>query len=167
MNLPEQETHPCASYRIIPLTRGKVVLVDPEDYDSLAERKWFAQAGTKTFYAARDEKQGDGSWFRILMHREIMGFPATHVDHRDLDGLNCRRNNLRVATMQLNKANEGLRSTNTSGYKGAYAFRGRWLSSITVAGRQIYLGTYATAEDAGHAYAIAAKNHFGEFARVK
>ena len=57
-------------------------------------------------------------------------------------------------------------STNTSGLKGAFwvANRGKWMSQIKCNGKLVYLGYFATAEDAHAAYCRAADRLHGEFA---
>ena len=78
--------------------------------------------------------------------------------------MNNRMSNLRIATRSQNVANSCRSSA--SGIKGAYAKRnGRWHAQIRANGKLRHLGTFATAEAAGNAYAEAAREAFGEFAR--
>lgn len=90
------------------------------------------------------------------------------LDHRNADPSDNRIYNLREATQSENVANGRIRSTNTSGFKGAYFDKrdGRWFSSIKIDGKNKSLGTFATAEEAHEAYVAAAKSIFGEFARA-
>ena len=109
---------------------------------------------------------------RILMHRAIMekilGHPledGQFVDHRDGNGLNNTRANLRVATRAQNKANSKKQSDNKSGYKGVCwkADRMKWHAQITVNRKVINLGYFDDPETAYQEYCKAAKIHFGEF----
>ena len=101
---------------------------------------------------------------REFMHRLVMGCrPREEVDHRNGDGLNNRRHNLRSTTHSLNQANRR-RVTGKSGFKGVFQRSGKWRAYITVAGRFISLGSFITAEEAARAYDVAAREHFGEFA---
>lgn len=95
-------------------------------------------------------------------------WPDHDVDHRDLDRANNRWKNLREATQSQNSANAPLTRRNTSGFKGVSFEKRRNLfqAYIGVAGRQINLGYFKTAEDAHEAYKRAAVEHFGEFARA-
>ncbi len=95
-------------------------------------------------------------------------WPSSLIDHGDGNPLNNAWSNLRLATKELNKANGRLARNNTSGFKGAALERstGRWNSYIRAGGKQMYLGTFDTAQEAGAAYEAAARLHFGEFARV-
>lgn len=112
-----------------------------------------------------------GRFYRV--HRIVFfmhyGFdPEVHIDHIDGDRLNNKPSNLRPATDQQNAGNMDAPRHNTSGYKGVYKHsRGRkWCAQIKRNGETVYLGWFDTAEDAYHAYAIAAREHFGKHARV-
>ena len=102
------------------------------------------------------------------LHRVIMGNPTgMHVDHRDGNPLNNRRDNLRLCTRSQNKANSKLYRNNRSGFKGVIEVPGRrkWQASIYRDRRQIYLGRFSTPEQAHEAYKAAAVEIYGEFAR--
>ncbi len=147
------------------LTRGKVALVDDADYELVKAYKWQAFNPGKCWYA----KARIGGREQSL-HRYITGAPdGTLVDHRDGDGLNCVRSNLRLADRSQNSANTGKRDQPTrSKYKGVrWAERGqRWHAYLKKNYRQIFLGSYATEEEAARAYDAGAILYFGEFARL-
>ena len=86
------------------------------------------------------------------------------LDHKDTIRSHNWISNLRVATQRQNVGNSRLRRTSSSGFKGVYWHQkaGRWAAQI--AGE--YLGLFDTPEDAHAAYTMAAKRHFGEFARA-
>lgn len=88
------------------------------------------------------------------------------IDHRDGDGLNCRRGNLRAATSTQNHCNTPVRKRNKSGVKGVCFQKGAWCAYITSKGKTRNLGRYRSKEDAAHAYAHAAVQIHGEFARL-
>lgn len=148
----------------IPLSRGQVALVDDADYPAvMAEGKWFALSnGAKTFYAARNAPptKPNGKRRTLTLHHFLTGWD--YVDHVNGDGLDNRRSNLRWATHAQNMANQDRRSTNQSGFKGVHPKKRRWAARI----QNRYLGTYATPEDAAHAYDEAAIETWGEFARL-
>jgi hypothetical protein len=83
------------------------------------------------------------------------------------DRANDRLANLRLATSSQNAANKKKHSNNTSGFKGVHLRKGtsRWAAAIRVGQKRIHLGFFSTPEQAHAAYAAAAKEHFGEFAR--
>lgn len=91
------------------------------------------------------------------------------IDHKDGNRGNNVWHNLRLATRQQNLANARVRPHNKLGIKGVcFNPRARsrpYRASIWVDGRNIHLGCFATAEEAAAAYAAAASEHFGEFAR--
>lgn len=95
-------------------------------------------------------------------------WPESEVDHENLSRADNRWKNLREATKSQNQAN--IRGRAVSGIKGAYIHDIRltrpYRSMIKVDGHKHYLGYFFTAEDAGAAYAAAAVEYFGEFARV-
>lgn len=149
----------------IPLTRGLFAIVDDADFERVNQFKWHACKSRNTksiFYAQRHTPRP----FRklIILHIFLMNSPkGTDVDHIDGNGLNCRRENMRLATKAQNQWNRGKNSTNTSGYKGV-SFQGKWRASIKVNGNRIWLGTFPTAELAARAYDEAAKKYHDEFA---
>ena len=91
------------------------------------------------------------------------------LDHDDLDGTNNTWTNLRSATGSQNIANQGLRSDNTSGYKGVSYVKltGKWIATIMYQGQSYHLGTFLSPEAASAAYASAALRFFGPFARTE
>ncbi len=101
-------------FRLIPLTQGKFAIVSAEDYDRLAQHKWCAVKGRDTFYAKRVSKG------RVVsMHREIMRAPKGVVcDHKNHDGLDNRKSNLRLCTSAQNQYNKMAKKGCSSRYKG-------------------------------------------------
>lgn len=95
-------------------------------------------------------------------------WPEQDIDHRDLDASNNRWNNLREATPAQNLWNTGAHRNNKTGYKGVFLVvsSGRYRAAIRVAGKTLHLGCFMSAEMAHAAYAAAAREHRGEFARV-
>jgi hypothetical protein len=91
------------------------------------------------------------------------GYWPRRIDHKDLNKKNNILSNLRECTQSQNAANSGLRSNNTSGYKGVYKSYGKWCARITVNYKPISLGAFNTLEEAAAAYYIAAAYHFGEY----
>ena len=151
------------------MTQGKVAMVDDDDYDWLVGLgSWYADLNRNRYYArCRIDTPTGGTG----MHRLIMGVtdPKIKVDHRDLDGLNNRRSNLRIATNSQNGQNTGLTTRNQSGHKGVCWNKknSKWVATISVGGRNVYLGLFVDLADAVAAYAAAAEEHHGEFARIK
>lgn len=149
----------------IPLTQGYVAIVDDEDYDAVMAFKWFAHVQRNATYVGRKARRADGLWADIRLHTFLTGWPL--VDHRDGDGLNNRRANLRPATRAENNRNRRRSlSNNASGFKGVCRDRGKWRAYIYVDDKQHHLGMFPTAEAAALAYDVAALELHGEFARL-
>jgi hypothetical protein len=147
----------------IPLSRGLVALVDDEDYEWLSQWRWCASANG---YAVRMKRKGeDGFPGYVSMHRSIMApSPGEEVDHKNRNGLDNRRSNLRLATGRQNKHNTGPRRRGTSGFKGVtQCGPTRWAAQIYDGSRR-HLGIYESAAEAAAAYDEAARGSFGEFA---
>lgn len=99
----------------IPLTQGRVALVDDEDFDRLSKHKWHYH---KTGYARRGEG-GRKNHRKIYMHREVMNAPDDmEVDHGKGGTLDNRKSNLRVCTHKENSRNRVTHKLNSSVYKG-------------------------------------------------
>jgi HNH endonuclease len=150
----------------IPLSQGKVALVDDEDFEYLNQWKWHAYLRKETWYAMRTGPRPVQS--QIYMHRVITDAPkGTDVDHWDHNGLNNQRENLRVCTHSENMANMGAAKRNLTGYKGVTTTKhGRFAAKITIKLKCIYLGTFTAAEEAARAYDDAARKFFGKFAKT-
>lgn len=158
-----------ASIIEIPLTKGKVAIVDIADYEWLSQHKWYAQwSGQKWYAARRVHNLGERSHI-VFMHREIVeAGHGTEVDHKDGDGLHNTRANLRLATRPENMWNRSAQTNNTSGYKGVgwNKDRRKWQAQINVRGKYKYLGLFEDVRDAANAYDAAARELHGEYART-
>lgn len=150
----------------VPLTRGFTTIIDACDVHLVQGYNWTATPAWDTFYAYRKQRV-DGKQCIILMHRVILGINDSSVraDHRDLDGLNNRRTNLRACSNAENGRNRGAQNNNTSGLKGVYGRGGRWRAEIASKGVRKHLGYFANPEAAHAAYCAAAAKMHGEFAR--
>lgn len=156
--------------RFVPLTRGLFAKVDASDFADVSRWNWCASpSGNGLIYVARgrtpEERQATGKHAPVLLHRYLMGEPDEDVDHKNLDPLDNRRENLRKASAQQNGANSRSR-VGSSQFKGVSWTRGEWRASIRLHYRTIHLGKFDSEEDAARAYDEAARRLHGEFARV-
>lgn len=141
----------------IPLTRGQFALVDDADFEMLSQWRWTA---TPSQHGWRAYRRSNGK--TLYMHVQIMGFPKSEVDHRNRNGLDNRRDNLRLATRQQQAANSDWKRPHN--YRGIFPKQNRWIARITFESKGHYLGCFRTAIDAAKAYDQAALKFFGEFA---
>lgn len=155
-------------YREIHLSKGMVARVDEQDFAWLSQYKWHATKSYKQWYA-KTYINGAG----VYMHRLILGLQrgdTRRADHRNpLETLDNRRGNLRVATQAENLWNAGLRKDNRSGYKGvAWHSRDKcWQAYITARGRNVWLGSFKTIEEAVSARSAALPLYHNQYARMR
>lgn len=90
--------------------------------------------------------------------------PNGEIDHINRQRSDNRIVNLREGSGFLNMHNQGLRSSNTSGFKGVYRAGNRWTAQINAYGKTYRLGTFASAVEAAAAYDAQAEKVFGELA---
>jgi len=157
--------------KTIPLTQGYVALVDDEDFERLSKFKWNVAVTKCTYrvkiYAKRKEKVL-GKYTTIRMHRFILGCSG-HVDHKDGDGLNNQRGNLRPATRMQNGANRKKSTAECSSRWKGVCWRKdlqKWNAYIYFNKQRRHLGHFADEFDAAQAYNFAALELFGEFAKL-
>jgi hypothetical protein len=150
----------------IPLTQGQFAIVDDEDFERLSQFKWYVRKLSKSVvcYAVRHDRQSSTDCL-LTMQNAVLGVPrGVLVDHKDRNGLNNTRSNLRICTKGQNQRNQGIRRDNTSGFKGVCRHRARWEAKIMLNGVKKHLGTFDTPEEAAKAYDKAARELHGEFA---
>lgn len=178
-----------SAFCTIPLTQGKVAIVDPDDYPRLNIYKWHAVKKGNRFYASRWETI-NGKRKHIYMHRQIMThhlsaaplpssvvchpvssiqYPASSlfVDHIDRNPLNNRKPNLRLATRTQNNWNSQRgKNWGSSKYKGVSwkPKKRKWQAVFYINGRSKSLGYFTDEIAAAKAYDKAAKLHRGQFA---
>jgi len=161
----------------IPLTQGAFAIIDDEDFDLVSQFKWQLRRsprkdGTVVFYAVRNfrtKNEGIVTMRKVGMHSLILNSYSAMVDHRDGNGLNNKRSNIRVATNSENQANRKVRAAGASSrFRGVTLHRrtGKWQACIKCLGTSLYLGLFCNEEDAALAYNAAALLHFGEFANL-
>jgi hypothetical protein len=155
--------------RQIPLTQGQFATVDDCDYDALCAVKWCANSTPWGFYAFRTTMK-NGIVTSEYMHRRIIGAKlGEFVDHINHNGLDNRRENLRICTLSQNGANQRRQNrVKSSPYKGVSwdAANKKWTSRIWVNERKIWLGRFTDEMLAAKTYDTAAVKHFGEFAHT-
>jgi hypothetical protein len=140
-------------------------MIDEVDLPLVIKHAWYPAKGKDTSYAMF-RTMGAGT---VYMHRLIAGAAkGFDVDHIDGNGLNNRRNNLRVCTHAQNIANQRISRANTSGFKGVSwdKRRGAWEAHIKFQQKKRFLGYFSDKADAARAYNAKAVELFGEFASI-
>ncbi len=168
-----------SEFSLIQLTKGKEAIVDKKLFDWLNQYSWCATSSPngEIFYARTtlfidDPDLGKKRRKYFPMHRLIMGSPkGMLVDHIDRNGLNNRKENLRICTRSQNGMNRIRNKNGTSKYKGvSWCVQPRciskWYATIRLNGKDKFLGKFLVEEDAARAYDKAALEIFGEFARL-
>ena len=151
----------------VELTRGYVAIVDLADLETVKGYCWQARISHvgKTLLVYASRKAGNKT---VWMHRATLKPKANKlVDHKDGNGLNNRRKNLREATRSQNNRNRGVCLRNKSGHVGVSwnTQMGMWRADLTVDGKRKFLGLFKTVPAAVSARAKAGKKYHGEFSR--
>lgn len=161
------------SFKKIKLSQGKYALVDKQDYNWLSQYRWHYIKPThaKTGYAVTKRKILKKQGNILRMHTLIFGGSC---DHKNGNGLDNRRSNLRKASPLQQTYNQGRKKNKKSlGCKGVSIVRNwkgvpsYWIARIAVNKKRIYLGIFKNHIAASRAYIKAAKKYHGEFARWK
>lgn len=148
----------------------------PRSKDDRVTRAWNTRFANKEAFTSINSK----GYYQGAIHNRVLAAhiviwtlatgskPTGQIDHINGVKTDNRLSNLREATASQNGQNVGLRSTNTSGYKGVFWNKqiGGWMAHIRHNGRQICLGRFGTAETAHAAYVKASLEFHKEFSRV-
>lgn len=146
-------------------------MVDDEDYEELMQYNWHAYKHRNTYYAIRNVELYPGARTTVKMHRQIMrALPGEIIDHKNGKGLDCQRENLRIATSSQNAANKRAMVGSTSRFKGVswHKQHGKWYSCIYSKDKKkhVFIGLYDDEAEAAKAYDRKAIELFGEFAKL-
>jgi hypothetical protein len=158
----------------IKLTQGKYALVDNEDFEWLNQWKWCAHKNHNRWYVERGGwKKKEKKTIAILMHREILKLKPNDTregDHKNGNGLDNQRHNLRICTHADNQHNQIVKK-HSSKFKGVY-LKGiylknrtkKWGAQIRLNHNTIHLGYFYKEVKAAKVYDKVATELFGEFA---
>jgi hypothetical protein len=155
--------------RIIQLAKsGSFAVVDDEDYEALKDYRWWLHKDPShpIGYAQGQRKRGEKI---VYMHRLISeAVEGMVVDHRNMNSLDNRRCNLRVASHSESQHNKLAYRNNKSGYKGVFrdSFTGKWTTSINLNGKTVFRKRCNSLEDAAQIYALMSYIYHGEFSNT-
>lgn len=137
-------------------------LIDIEDIDKVKNIKWHRSDFQRNTYYCMSN---DSTYKRL--HRLVLEItdPNVFIDHINHNGLDNRKENLRICTNQENIQNCLTPKNNKSGCKGVYwsKDRNKWTVQVTINNKTKYIGRYDSYEDAIEARKEAAKIYYGEF----
>lgn len=142
--------------QLIPLSQGKVALVDDADYPFLLDFRWCyrAERNGRQGYAVRHRKV-EGKDRLCYLHRVIIPAPEGHeVIFLNHDRLDCRRANLQVVTKEESRRHHRVRRDSKSGIKGVRynPENNSWSAYVYRNGHAYHVGTYVSQEQASSAY---------------
>ncbi len=143
------------------LANGKVCLVDDADFELVSAYSWYEKQHHNTSYAMYTGWRGKP---QFRMHRFILGVErGVLIDHKNHNGLDNRRENLRTCTTSQNNAN---RLPTPGRFKGIWRRKDRrcWIAKICCLGKEYVIRGFKTPEDAAKAYDEMAVRLYGEFA---
>lgn len=154
------------------MSQGKFALVDKQDAVLVVPRVWCAYRVRGTFYATTHVRKPGGQRTTLRLHAlvgQAMGIVG-RVDHKNHDGLDNRRKNLRPGPPTLNGANSNKQRRKTSSkYKGVCwvaAPRRKWQVQLRVEGKHRFIGNFVDEIEAARAYDAEALKTWGDYARL-
>jgi hypothetical protein len=158
----------------IQLTKGYVALIDDDDYEKVSNYSWMALVLKNNLYAvSRTKKESSKNRKIFRMHQLILGTIGKQacIDHINHNGLDNRKENLRVCTIAQNCSNAIHKENNKFGYKGVCLLGGHhknkpFRAQIVYQRKHYYLGNFSTIKEAAMAYDKKALEFFGEFACI-
>lgn len=159
--------------KLIKLTQGNFAQVDDEDFELISKYKLHITGTTNKY--ARTHKHNN-----LKMHRLIMGCvkgDGKTIDHKDGNGLNNQKSNLRFCSRGQNTANRKKKkghslflgvtfTTKICKYKNRIYEYNRWQVKLCCNNKTVLNRDFKTEKEAALAYNEAAKIHHGEFARL-
>lgn len=161
----------------IPLGKGFVALIDDSDWGLASQHTWYLRVNRTThherLYAMAYVGTSRQDNRHAYLHQVLMGYPSVDIDHRDNNGLNCQRSNMRLATRSQNNGNSRKSPGRSSRFKGVVwdRERNKWRAQIGRSDKNlkkvtVYIGLFRDEVGAAQAYNFAADELFGEFARL-
>jgi hypothetical protein len=149
--------------KTITLTKGKVAIVDADDYPLISKNKWRIDCNG---YAVRAVKVGKTKRHWLRMHRVIAKTPDhLFTDHKNGNKLDNRKSNLRVCTKSQNAYNSRLnKQSHISKFRGVNKHGIKWRACISYEKKIFKLGSFETPEMAALVRDVAAACLHGEFA---
>lgn len=150
----------------------KYVIIDDNDYDKIKGYTWRVNFVRGKFYALTTVCRTGKKPLTIKMHRLILNLhnkPTPHIDHKNENGLDNRRRNMRKASIPQNSRNVGPTSRSVTGYKGVSLYTkgpqaGKFVVRLRFYNKTYFGGYFKSAKVAAEKYDQLAKKYHGRFA---
>ena len=133
------------------------MIVDDDIYQVIGHIHWCAIHDGRVWYAGRQiPVNGKSKWVKV--HHVVAGYPlgGKVIDHINGDGLDNRRENLRITSLRVNNINRYDKRTGlaSSKYPGVcwYKIQQKWVARIMVNGHSKCLGYFNSETKAAEAY---------------
>lgn len=139
----------------IPLTQGRVAIIDFADFESVRGQKWCATRKGRRWYVMRKVRRKT-----VYLHQQVLGNGPGDIDHKDGNGLNnCRDNLCRVSHADNVRGFNRPRLNNTSGVRGVSWYKAgrKWHARLKHNGKTFHLGYFENLTDAVNARKLKAK----------
>ncbi len=154
---------------LVPLTRNLHAIIDVDVVEAVTRYSWYAHnTRSHNRYCAATNVEVGGERKTLLLDRFIWelkhgaiptGLLLHHIDSNPLD---CRLNNLQLATQRGITADRKRREGSTSSKLPGVSYvatRGKWLAQVRLNGRKINLGLHKTEKLAHEMYRQAVEKH--------
>lgn len=138
--------------------------VDKQDAPLVIPHRWHAIRGRRGEYRIMRSVSGGPP---VVLAREILRTPSSLIaDHKNGDGTDNRRRNLRNVTRAQNAQNRRKPSNNNTGYKGVHYCEGKYRAQVIANGRRYRKRGFTSALDAARWYNDMAQKHHKQYARL-
>jgi len=134
---------------------------DLEDYEKIKNYSW-TLSGNRLYIVTNDYITHK----KIMLHYLVYGSKIHEIGFKNKNHLDVRKTNLRIGKRKEHLRNRKKSKNNTSGITGVHWCKRdeKWISTITVNYKFIYLGSHKNLEEAVRVRLKGEKEYFKEFA---